>query len=71
MPKFQVGLSGYASYGVIVEAEDEGEARDKAYEIGGPSLCAHCSGYWDAGKENRPTDVEFGTEWEIDSVEER
>lgn len=71
MPKFQVGFTGYASYGVTVEADDEIEARDKASEVDAPALCAHCSGFWNAGKENVATDVELGTDWDINSIEEK
>lgn len=48
MPKYRVLLTTVASLDVLVEAENEEEARDKAFEHD-HYICAHCSGW---GKEH-------------------
>lgn len=72
MPKFFVNVSGYASYGILVEADTEEEAREKWEDAEKPALCVNCSGYTSHDDElDTPQDVQFEDSWEITSVEER
>lgn len=58
MAKYRVHLKTYASTSVTVEADDESDAIDKAYDESLPTICAHCAGW---GKEYS---LELGDEWE-------
>lgn len=62
MTKYHVGFTGWASFGVTVEAEDEDDAVDKAYDYA-PQVCALCSGY------GKPWYLEISDDWEPDGVE--
>ena len=45
MPKYSVAFQVYASTYIIVEADNEEAAKDKARDtIAVPSLCHHCEG---------------------------
>lgn len=58
MPKYEVYFKNYASSSVTVEAEDETEAFEKAFEeFTYPNICAQCSGW------GRDWYLELG-EWE-------
>ena len=61
MPKYKVHFTGYASWGATVEAEDEEEAVDKAYDAA-PSICAQCSGWGYAAHDY----LEISDDWEAD-----
>jgi len=43
MPKYSVLFAIHASTSVVVEADSESEARDKAVDEVGPCLCWQCS----------------------------
>ena len=45
MPKYRVALNARVSLSVTVEADNEDEARDAAYEKIPGGLCAQCSGW--------------------------
>lgn len=57
MAQYRVYMRAWASLSVEVEAEDEEDAIDQAYEEGPGSLCFQCSGW------GQKWDVEIG-EWE-------
>lgn len=59
LPKYEVDMSGWASFGVTVEADNEEEALDKSYEYT-PSICAQCSGW------GQPWYLEISDDWESD-----
>lgn len=62
MTKYAVHYQATASASVVVEAEDESDAADKADEVFvEPSLCAHCSHEIDLG-DWQPTEGEDGIE---------
>lgn len=57
MPKYYVQLTTEASLNVLVEAENEEEARDKAFEHD-HYICAQCSGW------GRDHEFDLG-EWDL------
>ena len=58
--KYRVYLTNTASTSVEVEAENEDEAIDAAYEAPMPTICAQCSGW------NRSWYLELSDEWQAD-----
>lgn len=61
--KYRVWLETVASTVIEVEAEDEEQAKDLAYEEGMPSLCAQCSGW------GQDQNLELGDAWDVVVVE--
>lgn len=70
MPKFKVLLTAAAEAVITVEAADEEEAREAAFDHG-PAICAQCSGWgkrgvtldigeWDVPTNDDGSDVEGG-----------
>lgn len=45
MPTYRVAMSTTASLSIEVEADNETEAEEKAYEEGPRGVCAQCSGW--------------------------
>lgn len=62
MATYTVYLQTIASTSVEVEADNEDEALDKAYDASMPTICAQCSGW---GKESY---LELGDVWEANQV---
>ena len=58
MTRYRVFLTATASYGVVVEAENEADAMDKAELEGAPGLCHHCSSIDLSDFEAREDEVE-------------
>ncbi|WP_372730056.1 hypothetical protein [Nocardioides sp.] len=56
MTRYRVFLTTTASYGVIVEADSEADAMDKAEMEGAPGLCHQCAridlGDWEANEDD-------------------
>jgi hypothetical protein len=63
--KYTVYFRTMAGTSVQVEAENEDEARDKAYDASMPTICAQCSGWGRPG-----VYLELGDDWEVTEVME-
>lgn len=64
MPNYRVGFSTGAWSSIVVEAETELEAKEKAQEVFEkvePRLCHQCSGGW----QDQGANLELGEEWEM------
>lgn len=64
MAEYRVHLSAISSYSVLVEAADEDEAIDQAFEEMSAGICAQCSGW------RQKWSLELGESWEPESVDE-
>lgn len=64
MAKYIVYLNTVASTSIEVEADNEDDAMEKAYDSGMPTICAQCSGW------NQPHNLDLGDEWEATDVQD-